>query len=188
MTELELICVDKEYSRTVWVLSLSDDGAVLKDPDDVIRARIRPLDADQSLLVPGFWLSISHLGVVTDDGVTVSFLPKSSHVAEFQRFRAISVAEQIGQLAKQGPRAVNRAKLVALGLILGGVLLVITPIVLVVEFEDMWAALPLRLAKYLIWGTVILGIISVVSGVVNLSRALRAAKQLENNAWSQDME
>ena len=185
MPELILRCKDKRFVKGDWVLRLTESGAQLLDPNCITHARFPIVDAEARLLVPSFWMSVSDLGVVADDGTTIWFLPHPDRVAEFKRYRAGAVAAQISGLAAQGPEAIRTMRhhgwlTIAAGIAV--IMLAVAGTIIALQADEPLEPWRMMVFRWGAWAGVALGLALLVRGLIILRRARRAADELPRRA------
>jgi hypothetical protein len=169
MAKVWLRCKDKRFPQGDWLLVLHAEGGTLTNSEDIVRANSPPEHAHERFQFPSFWESVTNLGVRTDKGELVSFVPDAAAVAQIKEYLQHA-------LAAQGSDAVRGARTKGWWMIVGG--LAVTVVALVVMAATMVLAFtnPEGGYYFVTIGIVIAGVILLVRGVVVLNRANQAAQ------------
>src|SRR5438093_8094010 len=105
MPELSLIPVDVRQKKSPWLFSIDEKSARLCSGDGQPIAFFLHEMADGRIILPSFWESIEHLGVVADDGSQIWFFPEKESLAKIKAYLnwtlAIQGEEPITQLRKE---------------------------------------------------------------------------------------
>lgn len=125
MPELSLIPVDKRLKQGPFQLKIEGKSATLFSEDGRLIAFFLHEMADDRIILPSFWESIEHLGVVADDGNQIWFVPEKESLAKIKAYLnwtlAIQGNEPVTQLRKEARASFCWAfACVALGFIVEG--------------------------------------------------------------------
>jgi hypothetical protein len=172
MAPIKLLCIDKPFQNTTWLLHLSEEQVVLTDPDGKAVTTFSLKEADKRLLLPSFWESIKGIGVRFGPGQEDVrwFQPDKETVAEIRTF-------QDWALAAQGPEALQALRTRGWLYLLGGIALAVVGIVVLIVVENEVGNLP-RGARKAFAIAVIFGLIGVYQGI-KAFRRVAAARRVE---------
>ncbi len=86
MPQLRLIPVDARQKRVPWLFSIDEVSARLNSADSQAVAFFLHEMADHRIILPSFWESIEHLGIVADTGEPIWFLPEKESLAKIRAY------------------------------------------------------------------------------------------------------
>lgn len=172
MAAISLQCKDKRFSKGVWVLELDEGGASLTDSEGITRAVFLHAEAQGRFVLPSFWESIKDLGVRSDSGDTIWFVPDGATIAQIQTYLH-------GALAAQGPEAIRALRRKGwLMVFAGGGFALVSILVMMVSMARAFGN-PAGGTYYVTIGATVFGLIVLSRGVAALSKAIDAAGKLD---------
>jgi hypothetical protein len=170
MLEIELVPVEKDARKGLWLLTLGKRRIVLSDPRRMEVTSFDAAGAEERFKLPSFWFSIKHLGVVTDKGEVLWFRPDKEAVRGVRTYLDQS-------LGARGPEAIRTQRLRGWLYLLGGVGLFVGGVVFIIVREKMAEEREIpRAARRFFFLPLLLGLMAVARGVVLLRQCARAAR------------
>ena len=126
MPEVSLIPVVGRLTKGPFQLRIEGKSATLFSADGRLVAFFLHEMADERIILPSFWESIEHLGIVANDGSQIWFVPEKESLSKIKAYlnwtAAIQGDEAVIQLRKQARNSFYWAfGCVALGLTVAGI-------------------------------------------------------------------
>ena len=169
MTEVWLKVAGARDRDSEWVLFLNEKGGYLENARERIVLNFDRADAPAHFIFPSFLQSIKNLGIRTDDGDVVWFLPHVGPIATIKKYLH-------GAIAAQGPKAIRSLRLRGWLLLLAGLTLTLGSTALSIISLIAAHTNPEGGRYVLAFGLIIAGLVLTSRGVVHLSNAGRAAR------------